>query len=156
MPYYNVNPQTLYQSCLSANYALQSTNDKQTRALAWVEAENVFEVWKIVQRWFEMMDNGDYFDRYPDPNWRDEDHPQFTALTMEVADKFVYEMDEDFLVEKNRFQGKLAPDFGRLPEHSRLAFVQECYLTMKSSVQIREEAMERLKAGEVMPPPMNP
>jgi hypothetical protein len=124
------------------------------RARAWVEAENVFEVWKLVQHWYTLMESGEALNRYPDPYWRDEDYPDKAKLTQDIADTFIHEMDEDFMLEKNRFQGRLAPEFSRLPSHARLAFVQEAYGIIKSSSQINMEADVRLAAGETMPPPV--
>ena len=160
MPWDNVTATTLYQSCLSANSVLSigySTGDpkklREAHARAWVEAENTFLVWEIVQAWFLMMNSGEALNRYPDPTWKDEDYPTKASLTQDVADLFISEMDADFMLEKSRFNGKLPPEFARLPAHARLAFVQEMYrLPIKTAAEIAEEADERLAAGEVIPP----
>lgn len=156
MPYYNVTPHTLYQSCMSNAWEWSGSNDPLTRARAWVEAENIYEVWKLTQAWFDLMESGEAANRYPDPFWRDEDYPEKTALTQEVADKFIEEMDEDFMREKSRFQGRAAPEFARLPAHARMAFVQEVYRIIKTGAEIQKEAEARLRAGEVLPPPQQP
>ena len=153
MPYYNVNPHTLYQSCMASAWEWSGTDDPLTRARAWVEAENVYEMWKLVQVWFQYMESGEAINRYPDPYWKDDDYPGKVALTQEVADTFIREMDADFMLEKSRFQGRLAPEFARLPSHARLAFVQEAYKIIKTSDVIRKEAEVRLEAGESLPPP---
>ena len=73
MPYYNVTPHTLYQSCMSSAWEWSGGDDPVTRARAWVEAENVYEMWKLVQKWFEFIENGSATDRFPDPYWKSED-----------------------------------------------------------------------------------
>ncbi len=153
MPYYNVTPHSLYQSCISSTGSWSAIDSPVTRAQAWVEAENVYEVWKLVQRWYDLIQSGEAADRYPDPFWRDEDHPDKVPLTQEVADLFIEEMDADFMLEKARFQGRLAPEFARLPAHARMAFVQEAYGIMKTSKTCDMEAEERLANGESLPPP---
>ncbi len=153
MPYYNVTPHTLYQSCISNAWEWSGVNDPVTRARAWVEAENIYEVWKVTQHWFELMESGEAASRYPDPFWRDEDFPGKAPLTQEVADRLIEEMDEDFMLEKGRFQGRAAPEFSRLPPHARIAFAQDLYRVMKTSAEIYKEAEERLARGEVLPPP---
>lgn len=155
MPYYNVTPHTLYQSCMSSAWEWCGGDDPLTRARAWVEAENVYEAWKVVQAWFDLMESGVAEYRYPDPYWSDEHHPGKKPLTQEVADRFIEEMDADFMIEEGRFQGRLAPEFARLPSHARMAFVQECYWVIKTATEIHEEAERRLAAREVMPPPMD-
>ena len=101
----------------------------------------------------DHMHNGEADNRYPDPYWNDEDYPGKVPLNQEVADEFIEEMDADFMIEKNRFQGRLAPEFSRLPAHARIAFVQDAYKIMKTSTDIEKEAEERLGAGESLPPP---
>jgi hypothetical protein len=127
-----------------------------TRARAWVEAENVYEVWKLVQHWFDLMNSGEAMNRFPDPYWDDSKYPDKYVLTQEIADAFIEEMDADFMLEKSRFQGRLAPEFARLPAHARLAFVQEAYPLIKTSSQISQEAERRLAAGETLPPRVCP
>lgn len=158
MPYYNVTVNTLYQSCMKNDWGSLRNDDPFNRALAWVEAENVYEMWTLVQKWFEVMESGEAIHRYPDPFWRDDDYPGKVPLTQDVADKFIEEMDADFYLEKSRFrdgQGIMRepPDFSRLPPHARLAFVQDAYKIIKTSSEIRKEAEERLAAGETLPPP---
>ena len=152
MPYYNVSPHTLFQSCMAGSGEYASSDNTVARARAWVEAENIYDVWKLVQEWYTLMENDEAKDRYPDPYWNDDDYPDKAVLTQEVADKFIEEMDADFMLEKNRFQGRLPPEFSRLPAHARLAFVQEAYRVIKSTSAIHAEADERLAAGEVLPP----
>ena len=152
MPYYNVTPHTLYQSCMSSAWEWSGGDDPVMRARAWVEAENVYEVWNLVQRWFELIDSGDAVNHYPDPNWDDSQHPGKVSLTQDVADTFIEEMDADFMLEKNRFQGRLAPEFSRLPAHARIAFVQQAYGVIKTSVEIKAEAERRVGEGETFPP----
>ena len=152
MPYYNVTPHTLYQSCMSSAWEWSGGDDPVMRARAWVEAENVYEVWKLVQRWYELIDSDEAVNHYPDPNWDDSQHPGKVSLTQDVADTFIEEMDADFMLEKSRFQGRLSPDFARLPSHARLALAQEAYGIMKTSSDINAEADKRLDAGEVLPP----
>ena len=154
MPYYNVTPHSLYQSCISSAGDWSAVDNSMARAQAWVEAENIYEVWKLVQQWFDMIQSGEAANRYPDPFWRDEDYPDKVPLTQEVAGEFIKEMDADFMLEKARFQGRLAPEFARLPPHARLAFVQEAYKLIKTANTCNKEAEERLAVGETMPPPI--
>ncbi len=152
MPYYNVTPHTLYQSCMSSAWEWSGGDDPVMRARAWVEAENVYEVWKLVQKWFEFIDAGDAENHYPDPNWDDSSYPGKVSLTQDVADTFIEEMDADFMLEKSRFQGRLSPEFARLPSHARLAFAQDAYGIMKTGADINAEADKRLAEGETLPP----
>jgi hypothetical protein len=139
---------------MSSAWEWSGGDDPVTRARAWVEAENVYEMWKLVQAWFEFIESGEAQNRYPDPYWSDENHPDKAPLTQEVADRFIDEMDADFMLEKSRFQGRLAPEFARLPAHSRMAFVQDAYQIIKTSSVINNEADHRLAAGEALPPPV--
>lgn len=156
MPYYNVTPHTLYQSCMSSAWEWSGGDDPLTRARAWVEAENVYEMWKLVQTWYDMINSGEAENRFPDPYWDDSKHSDKAVLTQELADTFIEEMDADFMLEKSRFQGRLAPEFIRLPAHARIAFVQDAYGLIKTSATINSEADERLAGGETMPPPVRP
>ena len=153
MPYYNVTPNALYQSCISNAWEWAEKNDPLTHACAWVEAENIYEVWKLVQEWYEFMESGEAANRFPDPFWNDEDYPGKATLTQDVADTFIEELDADFMLEKNRFHGRLAPEFSRLPPHARMALVQEAYKIIKTSAAIEQETKERLAAGEKLPNP---
>ncbi len=60
------------------------------------------------------------------------------------------------MLEKRRFQGRLAPEFIRLPAHTRIAFVQKAYGIIKTSAEINSEADNRLAWGETMPPTVRP
>ena len=153
MPYYNVSPRMLYQSCLSNNADWSGNATDLIKARAWVEAENIFQMWELVQKWFELMESGEAENRYPDPFWKDEDFSDKVLLTQEVAHAFIEEMDADFMLEKNRFQGRLAPEFARLPAHARMAFVQDAYKIIKTSHQINDETDKRLSSGDSLPPP---
>ena len=99
-----------------------------------------------------MMESSEAQYRHPDPRWNGEDYPNKVPLTQKVADRFIEEMDADFLLEKSRFEGKEAPDFARLPSHARLAFVQEAYGILKTTKEISKEAEKRFATGEIMPP----
>jgi|GEM_PF-1841100 hypothetical protein len=156
MPYYNVTAHTLYLSCMSSAWEWSGGDDSVTKARAWVEAENVFEVWKLVQVWYDLMSTGEAENRYPDPFWDDSKHSEKAVLTQDFADVFIEEIDADFMLEKSRFQGRLAPEFIRLPVHARIAFVQDAYGLIKTSTQIKSEADEPLTGGETMPPLSRP
>ena len=156
MPYYNVTAHTLYLSCMSSAWEWSGGDDPVTKARAWVEAENVFEVWKLVQVWYDLMSTGEAENRYPDPFWDDSKHSEKAVLTQDFADVFIEEIDADFMLEKSRFQGRLAPEFIRLPVHARIAFVQDAYGLIKTSTQIKSEADEPLTGGETMPPLSRP
>ena len=147
MPYYNVFPSVLYTSIISGS----STDSEVAKARAWVEAENIFEVWKIVQKWFDLMKAKLVGHELPSPYWQDDLYTDKTKLTQSVADLLVKEIDEDFMMEKNRFMGRKAPNFSRLPPGARMSFAREIYRTMKSQRAINIEADERLAKGETFP-----
>ena len=149
MPYFNVGPETLYTSIISAS---DSASDV-AKARAWIEAENVYEVWQIVQKWFDFMKAKLVGHQLPSPYWQDDLYPDKTKLTQSVADLLVKEIDEDFMLEKTRFMGRKAPNFSRLPPGARLSFAREIYRVMKSQKAINIEADERLAKGEVFPHP---
>lgn len=146
MPYYNVTAHVLYQSCL-VNWVSYGDASPLEKACSWVEAENTFEIWKIIQKWFDFIENDDAINKYPDP-YSD------VKISIEMADKVIKEIDEDFMLEKSRFQGRLAPEFSRLPNHSRIAFIQEVSLILKTMDEIKSEAIEKVKSGELVPPPI--
>lgn len=154
MPYYNVNVHTLYQSCISASWDWHTNpkNDLLIQAKAWVEAENAIEIWGLIQEWFEMLENNTAIHQYPDIFWENDKYPDLKPLTQDVADEFVEELDADFMLEKNRFQGRGAPDFNRLAPHSRMAFAQAFYRITMSEKQITEKARELVDAGTKIPP----
>ena len=81
--------------------------------------------------------------KYPDPNWKDTEHNGRRALTQEVADEIVEEMDEDFLIERNRFpkDSGLGPELSRLPSSARVAFAQELYGIVMTRGEIRSAAL---------------
>lgn len=154
MPYYNVTPHTLYQSALSSSASGYGylVSDPLVMHKCWHESLNIYHVWEKVQEWFELMESGDAENRYPDPFWNDADYPDKTALTQDVADEFIAEMDADFMLEKSRFQGRLVPEFSRLPPHSRMAFVQDMYKIIITSAEIERRAIESMEAGLTLPP----
>lgn len=146
MPYYNVGVRTLYETCRShySGHPLQE-------AMAWIEAEDIVAVWKIVQAWFERMEDGTARHRFPDPFW---DHARWgrkRPLTQQIADRIIAEMDADFEIERARFPQGVGPEFARLPPHARLAFAQEVYGVIKTEGEIEEEATRRTRRGERFP-----
>lgn len=94
------------------------------KLIAKLEGENILKFYQIVQEWFEAMQNGTANDRFPDPTWKPK--PFLLALTQEIADKIVSELDSDFMVEYSRFPEGLGsgPEFKRLAPHARVAFAQ--------------------------------
>jgi len=150
MPYFNVTAQTLYQSCIAASPYSSGHSDPFEKARAWVEAENIEAVWKLVQKWFLLMQSGEAEMRYPDPTWSEQEGR--APLTPELADMIVKELDADFEVERGRFQGRRPPEFARLSAVARLAFAQDLLGILKTDQTIRAEAKDRLAAGEVLPP----
>lgn len=154
MPYYNVTIATLYQSCIAdlpGGYFGLKTDSPFTRAFAWVEAENIYAVWKIVQTWFEDMQKGKAWHRRPDPTWRMRAGRKAKPLTQALADELIKELDADFTLEKSRFQGREGPEFARLPAYARLAFAQEVWAALKTDDEMEAEAKRRLEEGETFP-----
>lgn len=153
MPYYNVTAHTLYQSVISANWDFSTQNDILVKAKAWIEAENIVETWKLVQEWFEMMENDTADNQYPDPMWDSDLYPDMKPLTQDLAEEMVEEFDADFQLEKNRFQGRSGPEFKRLASHSQLAFAQAIYRITLSQQEITTRA-EKLVSSEASIPPV--
>lgn len=144
MDYRNTTVRDLYRTCRDRGAT------ELDEAMAWVEAENIAAVWKVVARWFQYIESGEAAHRYPDPKWQT---PKGRAsLTLERADQLIKEMDADFEIESYRFPSGGGPDFKRLPAHARMAFAQEVYGVLKTEAEIEEEASRRLKAGERFPP----
>ena len=153
MPYYNVTTHTLYQSIISADWGM-NTRTAIEKAEQWVEAENTTAVFALISAWFELIESGEAELKQPDPFW---ESPESKApLTLEVADKFISEMDEDFMMERSRFQGRLAPEFSRLSPQARMAFMQAVYGVILTTVEIKAEAARRLGMGEEIPPKAKP
>ncbi|HZX50298.1 MAG TPA: hypothetical protein VFE94_04130 [Candidatus Paceibacterota bacterium] len=123
--------------------------DPKVKAFAWVEAENICKAWCVVDKWFQLMQTGEADNHLPDPLWHRRDHGKKAPLTQELADKFIEELDEDFLIEKGRFGGRLPPDFSRLSPSGRIAFVQEMYEVLLTEEELEEEADRRLKAKDI-------
>lgn len=147
MPYENVGVRSLYNAC-SSHYGDQDIH----LAMAWVNAENVEAVWKVVQTWFELMEAGRAVDRYPDPFWETKHPMKKRPVTREMADRLIAELDADFQLEDRRFPDGKGPEFNRLPAHARVAFAQEVYGVMKSEGEIEAEARRRIRSGERLPP----
>ena len=153
MVYQNITPRTLYQSCMPGPWGQTTGNDNDLiRACAWVEAENVYAVWKVVCDWFDALEDGSVQHRLPDPLWQP---PEGKApLTQEAADTLIEHLDDDFMLERTRFRGRLAPEFSRLEAPQRLAFAQAIWDVLKTRSQVIDEAKRRLDAGEELPPPI--
>lgn len=149
MTYENTTVRDLYSSCLS------SLSETQEQALAWVEAQNVEATWLVVRKWFVWMQNGDAQYKFPDPTWDDAQHPGRRPLTQTVGDELVKEMDEDFLIERNRFPREtgLGPEFSRLPPHARLAMAQDLYGVIRTREELRGEARKLIDSGVKEFPP---
>ena len=115
-----------------------------------VEAENVEEVWRLVKRWFDIMQAGEAQNMLPDPFWQPK--PGRRAISPEVADHLVSEIDEDFSNERARYiKGSdgvaRGPEFLRLPPHARLAFAQQVWDVMMTGAEIEAEAVKRWTRG---------
>ncbi len=127
--------------------AQEAAGEAFNLACAWVEAENVWEVRKLVCRWFDDLESGAANVQYPDPFK--------STLSQEEADSLIKELDEEFYREKGRW-GSLSveagPEFSRLASHARIVFVEELKAVLKSRDEIIEEARERLESGEQLPP----
>ena len=139
---------------MSSAWEWSDGGDQVTRARAWVEAENVFEMWKLVQVWYDLMNSGEADNRYADPFWDDSKHSEKAVLMQDLSCVFIEEMDPDFMLEKSGFQGKLASEFIRLPAHARIPFLQHLYGLIKTSAEINSESYDSLAWEETMPPPV--
>lgn len=140
----------LFSSCLLSDGHRPAGNE----AAAWVEAENTYAIWEVVQKWFEYMEQDTADNNYPDPEWVS--RSGLKQLTQELADRLVEEIDEDFGIEKNRFHDlevEEGPNFCRLSFHARLAFAQEICDTLKTYKEIVDEAENRKAKNEIIPPP---
>lgn len=150
MAYYEVTPHALFNSCISE---WGDRDDPLARACAWVDAVNKYDVFELYQQWFDKMETGEAFRLGPDPSWDDDEYPDKRPLTLELATKYLEELDADFLIEKNRFRGRKAPEFSRIAgTPASLAFMQQVYRVQKTSSQIQKEAQARLAAGQELPP----
>lgn len=112
-------------------------------AIAWVEAENSFSIRKIWNEWFYAIESGEAELR--DPN------PFDDSVSQARADRLVKEMDEDFDIEKGRWQSlgvEAGPEFSRLSPKARIAFAQEVFKVIKTDRQLIYEAVARLYRGE--------
>lgn len=147
MSYEIKSPGDLLPSCGGGSY-----NSLAVQAEAWVEAENIFDAYAILIRWFGYMQRGEAALKYPDPKFVPP--PGRKPLTQELADQIIAEITEDYDIEYSRFpsESKLGPGFDRLPSHSRIAMAQELYRVLKLEDEINEEAARRLAAGEEIPP----
>lgn len=155
MPYYNVDAKTLANSLVSLDgdlwrRKLNEVNEKGLKAACqWVEAENIENVFALMQAWFKKMESGEADSITPDPRWKPR-HSDF-EMTTELADKIITEIDADFDLEKSRFQGRGAPDYNRLNPTARIAFAQEIYDNLMTLEEIEAEARRRLAEGEEFP-----
>lgn len=124
-------------------------------AFFWCEALATQRAWEVVKAWFRAMQAGEAALRYPDPLWQPK--PGRKAITQELADIMVQEMDEDFLLQQNRFpkESGLGPEFSRLPPHARLAFMQEIMDASRTTREITQEASALIATGW-LPPGWNP
>lgn len=144
MPY-NVTPQEIFEQCL--NYSTST----HARALAWVEAQNLWDTYAVIIKWFRLMESGEADSRYPDPHWQPA--AGRPPLTQFLADQIVAELDADYEIERARFPSTgLGPGFTRLAPHARLTFAQELSGVMKSEAELDAGVEVRLAAGEKLPP----
>mgnify|MGYP001610454007 FL=1 len=139
---YVVDTRSLYDVCFDK---WRGERPDFQAACAWTEASNTMVVWKLIQRWFERMEDGTAEKAYP----------SFRAMkrqvTQEMADELVEELDADFEIEHHRFPEGYGPEFCRLSSLARLAFAQEMAQVMKTDEEIQAEAAKRLAEGELMP-----
>jgi len=118
-----------------------------SRAVRWVESENIMEIRAVTIKWFNMMESGEADTQYPDPF--------DTTISQDKADRLISELDADFAAERYRYRNigvTAGPGFERLSAHARLAFAQEFFSVLKSREQLEAEAQQRLSAGEQIPP----
>ena len=128
---------------------------RERAAFAWAEAENIFEVRAVYNKWFYMLKAGTANDQYPDPT-ADYATPDGKEITQERADAFVEAIEDDMMKERTRFDHlgyDSGPGFIRLEGTSRIAFMLDCWTVMKTSGQLKREAWIRINEnGETLPP----
>jgi hypothetical protein len=136
--------QSLYVACMPSIWVRDFARDTFIRAYAWIEAVNVYEVWEIVQKWFEVMEGRELNSSFQQSWWQHQ----------ATANALVKAWDAGFELERARmeFMGVVAPEFSRLSEYHQLIFMQEICATIKSSTEINKEMEERLGMGEFLPP----
>ena len=150
MFYQNMPVADVYRQCYRGT--VPPTPGSKEATVAWLEAVNILDVWKVVQDWFEAMQRGEANNRYPDPAWANGDGPMKKDVTQEIADRLVVEMDEDFDLERTRFPGGRGPGFQRLAPHARLAFAQQYFAIVKTAQQLEAGAEDLLLRGVTLPP----
>lgn len=123
------------------------------RTAAWLEAENIDAMFKVVVKWFRLLESGKADLVKPDPYWNDNDYPHFEPLTDKIVDRLIEETDADFNEERSRAQARnqALPEFNRLSKSARRAFAQDLYRVMCPEKAIIKEAKRRVKAGEKIP-----
>ncbi len=84
MTYYNVTAHMFYQSYMISAWEWSGGGDPVTRVRAWVESENVFEMWKLVHVRYDLMNSGEAENRYTDPLWDDLKHSNKAVLTQDL------------------------------------------------------------------------
>ena len=142
--YTDIDTGKIYRS--TTTYSGQEAIDA-SRAVRWVESENIMEIRAVTIKWFNMMESGEAATQYPDPF--------DTTISQDDADKLVHELDLDFDAERYRYKNigvTAGPGFERLSASARLAFAQEFFSVLKSREQLEAEAQQRLSAGEQIPP----
>lgn len=117
------------------------------KAIAYVEAENIFAVRALISEWFTAIESGEAETRDPDPF--------DNSVSQERADTLIQELDSDFDIENYRW-GTLGvtkgPEYSRLSPKARIAFAQAVFKILKNEDVIIAEACTRLNNGEELPP----
>ena len=151
--FYNVTPLQLYRSTITnSELGPRYYEDRMRKAIAWIEAEMIYEMWFVLQDWFEKMETGEIESIYPDPFWDDSKYGGKANITLELANNFIDELDQDFQKEKSRFKGANAPEFWRLSDNSKIALLQRLYPVLKTQKEMEDESTKRLNGGEEFPP----
>ncbi len=159
MSYENISVADLFRAMNVQGYLgnEDAAGARERAAFAWVEAENIFEVRAIYNKWFYMLKAGTANDQYPDPT-ADYYTPDGIEITQERADAFIEAIEDDMLKERARF-GHLGynegPGFTRLEGTTRIAFMLDCWTVMKPVTQLKREAWVRVNEKRETIPPLD-
>jgi hypothetical protein len=138
--YANIDVHDLYKTSFKVEGIISD-------AERWVFCENMMEIRLRIIQWWYWIEDGSAEKKYPDPT--------DTSILQERADKFISELEDDMLKEKNRWKAlskNAGPGFDRLLPHARIAMAQDIMRMFKPSKQIRNEAGKRVQDGEHLPP----
>lgn len=106
---------------------------------AWLQAENLMELRELFIKWYKYIENGEAENIYPDPFFK-------KNISQELADNIINIIENDFLLEKGRWEGlkvNSGPGYTRLSPSAKIAFVQQISKIYKNTSQILKETNEK-------------